>query len=312
MDNRWHDKHGWPLVRKLAHKLLSAILGGIYRFLCVIHVCKPKVLVMMDGGICSQMHQYLIGQIFAEQGEKVGYEMSFYEKVAVDVDGKQPRRFELEVMFPDIHANTFGKTENWFYRTFLPYASLSQTLPDSMGKSIAPIYLTGYYQLDDQLFAKQFARLFQHARMAEVTDKTMEAALSAGRYTCAIHVRRGDLARGDNPWYGGVSDEYFLRAIAYVEEQHPNTKFFFFSDEMDYVENQLAPRLSVDFELVRGPHKAYEDLTLIAKCQTIIASQGNFGKYAAMLNMDSMLILQDDKYAMPWLARKNRDRVIRL
>ena len=304
MKEKYQNKRGWALVRKVAHDVLSAIIGGSFRLLCKARVCKPKVLVMMDGGICSQMHQYLIGQIFAEKGEKVGYELSFYQTNGMDVDRQYPRTFELEDMFPDIHVATFGRFENWFYRTFLPYASLSQTLPDSEGGSIAPIYLTGYYQLDDRLFAKQFAHLFQHARKTEVADNSMEEALSSGRHTCAIHVRRGDLARGDNPWYGGVSDEYFFRAIAYVEGHHPNTKFFFFSDEMDYVENHLVPKLTVDYELVKGQRKAFEDLMLLSRYKTIIASQGNFGKYAAMFDDDSLLILHDDKFAKPWLARK--------
>lgn len=294
------NKHGWARMRKMAHEALAILFGGVFKFLCKIHVFKPKVLVMMDGGICSQMHQYLIGQAFAEQGERVGYELSFYQKVGMDVDRRYPRTFELEEMFPDIRVATFGRFENWFYRTFLKYSSPTQTLPDAHDKHLAPIYLTGYYQEDDQLFAEQFKRLFKHVRMAEVT----EAPVNSEGHTCAIHVRRGDLASGNNPWYGGVPDDYFLRAIAYVEERHPHTKFHFFSDEMDYVENHLVPKLTVDYELVNGQRKAFEDLMLLSRYKTIIASQGNFGKYAAMFDDDSLLILHDDKFAKPWLARK--------
>lgn len=280
--------------------MLAVLVGGLFRLLCKAHLFKPKVLVMMDGGICSQMHQYLIGQVFAERGVKVGYELSFFEKGGMDVDHKHPRAFELEEMFPDIHVERFGTFENWFYRMFLPYASERQLLPDGQG----PFYLTGYYQVDNLLFAEQFKRLFCHVRMAELTNNPIASSGMKGLHSCAIHVRRGDLARGDNPWYGGVSDDYFFRAIAYVEEHHPHTKFFFFSDEMEYVENNLVPKLSVDFELVIGPRKAYEDLMLIAQCDTIIASQGNFGKYAAMFQEESLLILQDNPFAKPWLARK--------
>ena len=300
MKEGWENKHGFALVRKVSHDLLSAVFGRMFRLLCKIHVFKPKVLVMMDGGICSQMHQYLIGQAFAEQGETVGYDLSFYQKVGMDVDRKYPRTFELEEMFPDIHVPTFGKFENWFYRTFLNYSSPSQTLPDNKVKSIAPVYLTGYYQEDDQLFVEQFERLFKHARRAEVAD----APVASEGHTCAIHVRRGDLARGDNPWYGGVPDDYFLHAIAYVEERYPHTKFHFFSDEMDYIENHLVPKLTVDYELEKGQRKAFEDLLLLSRYKTIIASQGNFGKYAAMFDEDSLLILHDDKFAKPWMARK--------
>ena len=96
------------LMRALSHDILQEILGTVYEFFCRIRIITPKVLVMMDGGICSQMHQYLIGQIYAEQGEKVGYDLSFYKKNGMDVERKMPRTFELEDMFPNIHVETFA------------------------------------------------------------------------------------------------------------------------------------------------------------------------------------------------------------
>jgi len=153
-------KRGLPLVRILFHDVLAELVGSLYECLCKLKICTPKVLVMMDGGICSQMQQYLIGQIYAEQGEIVGYDLTFYEKNGMDVDNKYPKFFELEEMFPGIHVEIYNKVENWFYRMFLRYSSLDQKLPDFQGHRVSPIYLTGYYQLDDQLFFEQFTRLF--------------------------------------------------------------------------------------------------------------------------------------------------------
>lgn len=300
---RMTGKKGIALWRKALHGMMSKILGSCYRFLCIVHLVKPKVIVMMDGGICSQMNQYLIGQIYSERGEDVGYDLSWYKKNGMDVDRRFARTFELEEMFPNIRLKSFGKFKTWFYRMFLTYTSPEQRPPKVDKGKISPVYLGGYYsKIDDDIFRVQFERLFRDVKKADVSDQLFVS--KANQHRCAIHVRRGDLARGDNPWYGGVSDDYFFRAIAYVEKQHPKTKFFFFSDEMNYVEENIVPGLKEDFQLIKGPHKAYEDLLLISSCDTIIASQGNFGKYAALLNGDSLLVLQDDEYAKPWLNRK--------
>ena len=40
----------------------------------------PKVVVLMDGGICSQMLQYLLGEFFRKRGCKVVYDLSFYKE----------------------------------------------------------------------------------------------------------------------------------------------------------------------------------------------------------------------------------------
>ena len=283
--------------------MVSEFVGTAYKILCRIHVCKPYVIVRVDGGICSQMNQYLLGQIYAERGEKVGYDLSWYKKNGMDVDRCHVREYELEKMFPGIRIQSCDGLKTWFYRMFLMYSTEEQKLPRELesGK-IAPIYLGGYYRIDDAVFCEQFERLFSDLNRATVNYELSTSY--PNQHKCAVHVRRGDLARGDNPWYGGVTDDYFFRAISYVEEHHPNTRFFFFSDEMDYVEKNLVPNLKVDYQMVKEHHKGYEDLLLISICDTIVASQGSFGKYAAMLNKDSMLILQDDEFAKPWLLRK--------
>ncbi len=301
-------KKGWVLLKKVIHDVFSEIVGSLFELVCRVHICKPYVMVRMDGGICSQMNQYVLGQIYAQQGEQVCYDLSWFVKYGMDVDRRFERTFELEEMFPDIHMESPGRFKTWFYHTFLAHASVDQRPPE-YEKGIAPIYLDGYYSnIEASVFAKQFDLLFCGAEKAAI-PYTLNRG-NSNQHTCAIHVRRGDLARGDNPYYGGVTDDYFFRSIIYVENMFPRTKFFFFSDEIEYVKENLAPRLNVDYELITESHKAYEDLLLISGCDTIVASQGSFGKYAAMLNKDSMLILQDDEYAISWVARKRNTVVL--
>lgn len=294
-------KRGFPLLRKVGHDILSEIVGGTFELLCKAHVFRPCVVVMMDGGICSQMNQYLLGQIYAERGEKVCYDLTWYEKNGMDVDGRFVRTFELEEMFPGIRVMSLGKMKTWFYRTFLMYVSVSKKQPKKYG-TISPVYLGGYYSMDDEAFSAQFEKSFINAGHADSSN--VLCPTTYGRFTCAVHVRRGDLARGDNPSYGGVSDGYFFRAIECVERLHPKTLFFFFSDEIEFVKTNIVPCLSVDYVLMNEQHKAFEDLLSISKCDMIIASQGSFGKFAAMLNKNSTLVLCDNKYSKSWVARK--------
>ena len=300
-------KRGLALLKKVSHDVMSELVGTAFEFLCKTHVCKPYLVVMVDGGICSQMNQYLLGQIYAQRGEDVLYDLNWYEKVGTDVDGHFARTFELEEMFPDIHVQTLGKLKRWFYRTFLMYVSTNRNQPDQ-SSSVSPAYFGGYYDIDDDVFSEQFDRLFNDVKRSVVPDVLKLS--SSNQFSCAVHVRRGDLARGDNPWYGGVADDYFFRAIEYVERLYPHTRFFFFSDEMAYVKTNIVPNLSVDYVLIPETNKAFEDLLLISKCDIIVASQGSFGKFAAMLNRNSTLVLCDNEYAKPWLTRKKNTVVL--
>ena len=292
-------KTGFKLCKLIQHDIISEIVGGCYELACRMHMVTPKVIVMIDGGICSQMHQYLIGQLYAQKGMKVLYDLTWFKVNGMDVDGRYTRVFELKEMYPDLALETSSQRERRFYKKFLRHIATNMEIPAIEAKT-APIYIGAYYIVKDEaLFMDAFDRLYNNG-MASINEHLN----SNGKHTCAIHVRRGDLASGDNPWYGGCSDAYFFKAIETVEKMHPKTKYFFFSDEMEYVETNLTPHLNVDYELVRGPHKAYEDLILISQCDTIVASQGSFGKYASLLNKESMLIVQKDKFAQLWLERK--------
>lgn len=290
---------GYKEIRKSLHKIASVFVGGIYKIFCKIGLFTPKVVVYVDGGICSQMHQYLIGQLYAIQGKKVFYDLNWFKVCGRDVDGKYERVYELETAFPSLNVVSINPFEGWFYRMFLCYTSLDHKLPEIC---LPPIYLGGYYGLPHVDFVNLFKRFF--------LDDFVKIKQCSNELRCAIHVRRGDLAKGDNLYYGGTADSYFFNAIAYVKKHYSNVIFYFFSDEMSYVSEQLLPRLSdLKYELVMS-NKAYEDLFLIAGCDVIIASQGTFGRFAAMFNEKSLLILKTEpdelygKYRVDWSARK--------
>lgn len=46
----------------------------------------PKVVLLMDGGVCSQMHQYLLGHLFGQKGYRVEYDLTFFKEWGSDMD----------------------------------------------------------------------------------------------------------------------------------------------------------------------------------------------------------------------------------
>ena len=101
--------------------------------------------------------------------------------------------------------------------------------------------------------------------------------------------------------YGIVSELDELAQSRQNEKFHPK-KYLFFSDEPDWVEQNICNYISQPYEIMRG-NKAWEDLWLLAHCPIIVASQGSFGKVAAQLNPDAVLIQCDNKH-----AKRDRER----
>lgn len=272
--------------------ILSIIFQGIDSLLCRLRIKRPKVIVFMDGGICSQMLMYIQGRYYAEKGLDVYYDTLWYQTYGKDADGLMPRFLEFSEMWPGLEFKSVSKLQRkWYLLFFKAQRTNGDELPepDSITHSI---YLDGWWELPSGESERLFARYFKLDKAAE------PSVVNKMRFdnVVGIHVRRGDLAKGDNPIYGGVTDGYFLRAIEFCNEKFHPQKYLFFSDEPDWVEQNICNYITQPYEIMRG-NKAWEDLWLLAHCPIIVASQGSFGKVAARLNSDAVLIQCDNERA---------------
>lgn len=278
--------------------ILSAIFRAIDRLLCWLYIKRPTVVVYMDGGLSSQMFMYIHGRYYAEQGFEVLYDTHWFDICGRDANGKMLRNFELLEMWPALSFKSATYLQRKYYLLFF-IADISQGMDIPKAEQLKhSIYFYGYWGMSYADYARLYATYFD---IATASAPMKYAGKDFDKGVAGIHVRRGDLAKGDNPAYGGVSDGYFLRAIDFCNKQYKPTKYLFFSDEPDWVEKNICTQLKQPYEIMRG-NKAWEDLWLLSHCDVIIASQGSFGKVAAQMNPKAVLIQCDNKYAV-------RDRI---
>ena len=62
------------------------------------HLVRPRVIIAIDGGICSHMIAYLRGVYYSEKGLNVSYDLHWYKVSGKDVNGQSDRPFELQTM----------------------------------------------------------------------------------------------------------------------------------------------------------------------------------------------------------------------
>ena len=279
-------------MKRIILEILSAIFQAIDTLLCKLHIKRPIVVIFMDGGICSQMLMYLQGLYYAEQGLDVRYDTRWYDICGKDQFGNHPRIFEFTEMWPTLPFRKISGWRLWIYRHLFKVGQLTnEELPDQATITHS-MYLYGYWDLPNGESARLFSK-YMNINMAAVPSVAQGVVFSK---VIGIHVRRGDLAKGDNPIYGGVTDGYFLRAIEFCNKKFHPQKYLFFSDEPDWVEQNICNHLDSPYEIMRG-NKAWEDLWLLAQCSVIVASQGSFGRVAAKLNPSAVLIQCDNEHA---------------
>ena len=283
-----------------------------YKKLVKYGLVTPKVVVLMDGGICSQMHQFLIGKIFENNGYKVVFDLTFYKDWGSDMNYQFVRNFDLLKSFPYLNMCEASELEIDVYKQ--KYYNLGnnttyKTNDFSFLDKKPPVYLGGYYYLPSVVWLPVFKSTFRvMTSVLDHSNQTIYLEIGQCHSSVAVHVRRGDLTV-EIPAYGKpASVEYFQSAVSYMYEKLENPYFYFFSDEPQWVRNELIPCLDLILNVnckivdINGSDKGYMDLFLIAHCAHQITSKGTLGKYGALLNDNiyKTVILCDDEIEYYW------------
>lgn len=284
---------------------------SIYKRLLKYGVVSPKVVLLLDGGICSQMYQYLLGQLYKERGYRVAYDLSFYDEWGLDKDNKFVRNFDLLKAFPYLKMQVASPLEIRVYKQKYYYVGNNTTarIADfSFLEKTPPIYLGGYYLLPPEIYLSAFRSLFKMSSgILDEDNLHICNEIDSKPCSVAVHVRRGDLKVEQYDYGVPPTMDYFKNAVDYFKSKFESPFFYFFSDEPDWVVDELVPYLQILGEeyrvvSVNGSDRGYMDLYLIAHCKHQIASKGTLGKYGALLedNPEKIVVLCDDKLEYRW------------
>ena len=260
------------------------------------------VLVRMDGGICSQMHFYMIGELFRAKGYPVKFELEWFRKYGKDMNGNFARNFDLIRAFPHLDFQEASTFERFIYMGFKFYNDWTD-VENSMNflNLVPPIYLTGYYATPKGCCMDLYTIFTMDISILDHNNREIYEKIRQNESTVAIHVRRGDLS-SYCPSYGSpVDSEYIKHSMTYIESKVGKAFYFIFSDEPDWVKSCLIDELPFDHNYfvvdINGSDKGYMDLFLIAACAHQITSKGSLGKYGAFLcsNKNNIITVYDDE-----------------
>ena len=242
---------------------------------------SKTVVCYCDGGVCSQIMFYARAMSLVDKGYRVRFDLDIYRKCPLDLSGRFARNFDFPLAFPALPCEEASGLE-------MALARIGRRLRKMFGFSILPYdYVKGYKGRAEAL-AEKFPEL-QLAFRPDLDDVRPDllGAIADGP-SCAVHCRRGDLS-SYTPQYGEPpTGEYFTSIIRHIHGIAPEVRFFLFSDEPEWAEENVKGRLPQDIkcETVRdnGSDKGYVDLYLMSLCDYQIASQGSLAKFAWLLS----------------------------
>lgn len=265
------------------------------------------IISQLKGGLGNQMFQYALGRKLSLQNNKVLIlDLSYVKKDSL-------RNYELVNL--NIQAETSTKNQEQLFakanklQRFLPFYQLisekSKRAADHKFAATAGFtYLDGYWQSEEYFkdIRKQLIKDFQLKKpLDRASKKTLN--LISKHNSVAVHSRRTDYVTNTaaNKVHGVCSLAYYKKAIKYITKKIQEPHFFIFSDDINWVKNNL--KLNNCFYMDKNPiEKGFKDLELMKNCKHFITANSSFSWWGAWLSENQNKIVVAPK---PWFAKKS-------
>lgn len=262
------------------------------------------IVTRVIGGLGNQMFQYAAGRALAHRHDtQLKLDSTGFETYPVHSYGLHHFAFKAvpagEKEIPNGRAETrwaralrrfgFGTELNVYRERSFAFDPEVLTLPDG-------IYLDGYWQ-SERYFAdieQELRRDFEIVTPPNAENAAWLARIRRDEGAISIHVRRGDYVTNASASavHGTCSLDYYVRAAEYVAGKcGASPAFYVFSDDPDWV----AENLQLGYETVYVRHndasRNYEDLRLMAACQHHVIANSTFSWWGAWLNPSNRKIV---------------------
>lgn len=252
------------------------------------------IIARITGGLGNQLFQYAAGLALAERlGSELKLDLSFYKNHGlrtVELDQFNTRITEAseEECAPFVQQHLLKRV---FYRLVPPYRRPVYKQPGFgydpfFEKAKDGKYLKGYWQswkffhpIEEQIRRQYQLKPASTEHLREMADTFRTEK------TISVHIRRGDYKNPEALAYHGIlSPSYYNQALKRMQQLHPDAQVLFFSDDMDWVLQNIQTEMPHRFITNIITRNAIEDFYLMQHCQHHIIANSSFSWWAAWLN----------------------------
>lgn len=107
-----------------------------------------------------------------------------------------------------------------------------------------------------------------------------------------VHIRRGDYLKSE--MHNLCNEDYYKKAIDLMSKKINNPKFYFFSDDINWVKSKFT---NSNYVIVDINNKDYEDLRLMYSCKNFIIPNSTFSWWAQYLSdNDQKYVIAPNKW----------------
>lgn len=256
---------------------------------------KNKIIVKFNGGLGNQMFQWAFGRMLEQTTDaEVAFDMSYFTKryarpYQLDIFNIEPNfvqdnllKLKLNIMWA-LRKNLEGK--NFFGTTFISEKQFN--FDPKLAKIKDSAYVEGFFQ-SDLYFNSIEEKLREDFKfIADISDESKACAEKIrSSNSISLHIRRGDYVQKKRyqDVYATCSLDYYARGVEYIAQKCPDPTLFIFSDDIDWVKQNLKLPYEMIFVTHNAGKTSYEDMWLMSLCANNIIANSSFSWWGAWLN----------------------------
>lgn len=238
------------------------------------------IITQLLGGLGNQMFQYAIGrQLAIKNNCELYLDISQY-------DSYNKRKYEL-----DEFCITDKKVKMLSYENYTTIREVGHRFNERLITVKDNSYLIGYWQ-NEKYFKSIREELCNCFLLKKYSQKFQEYECLHIKNAVSIHIRRGDYVSEPhtNQYHGICPINYYTDALAYLYNYIDISKILIFSDDKQWVKDNLNLSSYGTPIIVEGLTPV-EELKLMSKCQHNIIANSTFSWWAAWLNQNTDKII---------------------
>ncbi|HMK17654.1 MAG TPA: alpha-1,2-fucosyltransferase [Chitinophagaceae bacterium] len=252
------------------------------------------IISHINGGLGNQMFQYAAGRTLAHLNK------TFLKLDASSFEESKLRSFDLlcfnaQIGFATNQEISTLKPAHNFEKAFQYLSPLKRRTYYrerefrfdekvlQLGKNV---YLKGYFQSENYFLPVKDIIKADFTFQNDIIKNIKEFSTSLiNSNSVSVHIRRGDFKKDQTTadYHGTLSLDYYKSAIELIKSKIGNPAFFFFSDDIDWVKENL-PIPGVTFVSKTITENHFEDLYLMSQCKHNIIANSSFSWWGAWLN----------------------------
>lgn len=246
-------------------------------------------VVKLMGGLGNQLFQYMFGQVQAENGIDVAYDVSWFKNT--------PRTNTLRPYLMDKFPVKIKKAN------FLNQQSIHETVYDPTMLIVENCNFFGYWQYTsyyDSILSRLQAELIVDSKFYTPEYLALKSAVENASIT-ALHVRRGDYLTTTG--FTTLPLRYYFEALHQIKGA-----VFIFSDDLAWCKEKFKPQF-FDREITFVDLPDYLTFDLMRQCSNFIIANSSFSTLAAYLSKsEDKKVIYPKQWMTPVESQRDREK----